>query len=1385
MKSKMRKKLIAFMLCMVLVICNSVSILADTPAAETTTAEKQVKETKSTEDESEFKEDKAAGDEEEESKQSEETEEEDSDQEEAPEVKTTEKKKETAEADTEKKEDKTDKADEATTKSKDETSKADETTTEAKDETSEAETTTKDETTEAEGKTADTTEAEETGKTTEKKDDAEKADDADKNEAAPTELTYEDDDVKVTVSAVAENAIPEGAELRVVPILKNDTDTQAQYTEVEQKIQEKAAETETEVKGFLAYDITFVDKDGNEIEPNSEVKVSMEYKQAAIPAGLSEEDAKDTEVSVLHLEEDSDGNVAKVVDMGEAGKIDALETTDAKQVEKVEVKTESFSAYTIVWRVWYEEKDRVTIHYVDVDGNSLDDKVQGGNSYQDGDEKQIELADSEYNVTIPGYEYRYATVARSFKSAPESTVIIDKLRLESGGYGRYNIQYQYSSYYAGKQWKSFEDNQSVYMVYGVDSSGGGSTGGGSSATGNLAHRKYVTVNDDGTYDLTLNVTGAVGTEANPAKVDIVFALDLSGSMQGTNIRDAKSAANTLIDTLADNRTVDAKWKLVTFNNSATIKTSTWKSSQEMKNLVGFQNAVNNTGTNYEAGLRKAGDAIGAARSDAIKIVVFLTDGQPTYHGTSASGGGSYTNDDDYTGALKGAATITCDRFYAIGMDLTDNVGLYEYTGIFGGKYEEQKGPAISGEELLLQVANNVHANPDNKYVQNVDENGDLSSVFSDIAGSITRYTASKVSIKDTLTDEVDQVAGTKLVVKVTDKNGNDVTKAEQETGEISATYDESSKQLKLDFAASYELKQDYTYSVTIKIQPNEAAKETYIKNGYTYTDTGEVGTGETSAGKLGIFSNKKDSATVTWTTNSQEITGKYNCPVVQIPDEDLPVKAKTEPVNFYLNLSSKILDTDGSITGQENGDFTTSVSGDQSGNREDGQGIGVPINEDFRVVIPQDQEHVDHKTIYDGWVYGVIGGESKLNAKEVDKYIRKLGTAEGAFGNQTGTEDEWYQIVDGNGDPAFPTDEEIFQYIRDNWANGVSKGKDIKVNEEAIDVDNLTTDNFAIRWYVFKDQKADYWHIDGILVPKSGLLNITKTFSNKEVADQLADTFAIEVKGDFLGNEDSTKRLTLNQASITGGTTENEPVTYTWPSLAVFGDSYKVKETGYQDDLTDWSYESTNYTYTKDEVEVDSGNKCEVTINTDRTGNDEEPIVQTLAFTNNYGLKATNLDLKKTSKNGEYITGAEFKLSQKQESGKWEVIDKAIEVSNDETVELNDLVTGEIYKLEEIQAPEAHMLLGEPIYFTVEDGTVKLCDENGVTNPDAGTDEMWSLDQEETVAILTIKNNILYDLPSAGGPGIYWYTISGTLLMAGAALIVYKEKRKREVLLRK
>ena len=42
----------------------------------------------------------------------------------------------------------------------------------------------------------------------------------------------------------------------------------------------------------------------------------------------------------------------------------------------------------------------------------------------------------------------------------------------------------------------------------------------------------------------------------------------------------------------------------------------------------------NQGTNYDKGFQKAKDALAGAREKAKKIVIFLTDGKPTFHGDS-------------------------------------------------------------------------------------------------------------------------------------------------------------------------------------------------------------------------------------------------------------------------------------------------------------------------------------------------------------------------------------------------------------------------------------------------------------------------------------------------------------------------------------------------------------------------------------------------------------------------------------------------------------------------------------------------------------------------------------------------------------------------------
>lgn len=258
-------------------------------------------------------------------------------------------------------------------------------------------------------------------------------------------LTYEDDQVTVTVSAAENGVIPANAELKVVPITE-DKETEDQYKDVEKKLQEKAEEEEYEIAGFMAYDITFVDPDGNETEPNGEVKVSIDYKEAAIPESVSEEDAQNAEVTVMHLEEDENGDVAQVVDMAQVDQMDLLEKTDDQKIQKVAVKTESFSTFTITWTT---TGTKITIHYVN--RNYQEIAAEGIQDITISDNETIDI--SKYKKTISNYRYSEATIGRNGST-------IYSVRVDESG----QLQYKTSSTGKWKDWTS-ELGYHVYLQY--------------------------------------------------------------------------------------------------------------------------------------------------------------------------------------------------------------------------------------------------------------------------------------------------------------------------------------------------------------------------------------------------------------------------------------------------------------------------------------------------------------------------------------------------------------------------------------------------------------------------------------------------------------------------------------------------------------------------------------------------------------------------------------------------------------------------------------------------------------------------------------------------------------------------------------------------------
>jgi len=142
------------------------------------------------------------------------------------------------------------------------------------------------------------------------------------------------------------------------------------------------------------------------------------------------------------------------------------------------------------------------------------------------------------------------------------------------------------------------------------------------------------------------------------------------------------------------------------------------------------------------------------------------------------------------------------------------------------------------------------------------------------------------------------------------------------------------------------------------------------------------------------------------------------------------------------------------------------------------------------------------------------------------------------------------------------------------------------------------------------------------------------------------------------------------------------------------------------------------------------------------------------------------------------LTGAEFDLYKKDGNTYSKVNTEPIVIDNDQQEEaLRNLSSGQYY-LEETKAPDGCTLLADQIYFRQENGTIILTDEDG--NALQTENAMWSLSSSDGSNVLTIKNNKIYNLPSAGGPGIYGFTISGVAILATALLLFIKNKRREE-----
>ena len=348
------------------------------------------------------------------------------------------------------------------------------------------------------------------------------------------------------------------------------------------------------------------------------------------------------------------------------------------------------------------------------------------------------------------------------------------------------------------------------------------------------HSKTISSNDDGTYTLSLDVTGRKGSQSETVtqKTDIVLVMDTSGSMDFRMDKDknarpgesrldyAKTAANDLVNSVVKNGN-DVRVAVVSFNKDA--KTVVGYTSDKGELRRGIDGLWADGGTNWEAGLAAANGL--TARDGAKKYIVFLSDGEPTYRyekhsflgysWTEVAGNGRYYERANFDHAVAEAKKRGNATLFSVAVGSTQKVSermssfQKEATGSTDGCY------SASTPEALRQA-------------------------FASITQTITQsaqYT--NVTITDALTDYVDFVgADGNVRVSARDAEGNEVSLS---PSDYEVSVDAATKRATLRFRqgqngqAGFVLGEDVTYTLSFDVELTQAAYNAAAAAGKTTT----------------------------------------------------------------------------------------------------------------------------------------------------------------------------------------------------------------------------------------------------------------------------------------------------------------------------------------------------------------------------------------------------------------------------------------------------------------------------------------------------------------------------------------------------------------------
>ena len=766
-------------------------------------------------------------------------------------------------------------------------------------------------------------------------------------------LTADGKTYTVTVTYGADAKIPEGASLKITEFDENSQDYADAKALVVEKKKAEDENFDESAMGLDALDISIVDKDGKEIEPEAEVDVKIERK--SLPEDMDAETLQGT-MEVQHLDESGDAiAVTTVISSEDTGKI----TTTGNTVT-ADFKISSFSKFTITWKstgsstktsttLQWKKGDTVytyvSVHYIDTNGNDIPrpstindtytitvdknfDKSLDINSetlaksiagfsfqyayIQNNNQEQINInkvnakrADKNITVTyyhnsdqkksVNGYDKKYNAgdiylvysgtisneqhvtvhfVDRDGKDIPgvvdpnenniegstvtfnvgqeidlsqykkegytyantrlggygdSGVIIYPKIKCSTGG----KIQYTTDNTNTDTKYDgTLSNNDVIYVI--MDpvptkiGNGSGNTGSDPiSGLGAPATNKTLSDNEDGTYNLSLSITGRSAQKEENSNINVIFVIDNSSSMGsggGSRLENTKSAVIAAANSLLDNNTTDhpdaVEVALFSFDKDAN-KNCDWTIDNQT-----FTTAVKSiqkgSGTNWEDGLKLADD-YGTGDGDPTYII-FFTDGMPYgYRGKN--------NIYEASSNLPAMMAAKDEARHIV------NSGKVLY-GIFAYGTESDYNYDYLGQ--LINYAYNSDS-AKSTYYKSAAESNDVVNALEEIIASIKQDIAySDVIITDGITELtssfIEKSSGTSDYTY--SRSGGTYGTGTLWTEAPPASYNSKTGNVTWDLSRIGTLENGVTYTVSFKVWPSQEAYDLVaeLKNGKSYGD---------------------------------------------------------------------------------------------------------------------------------------------------------------------------------------------------------------------------------------------------------------------------------------------------------------------------------------------------------------------------------------------------------------------------------------------------------------------------------------------------------------------------------------------------------------------